>query len=192
MVNIKILLDYVYTLSTVQGCDGVLATFLIVNPSVYSDSMFICSGDSIFVGGAFQYNTGLYFDTLTSAIGCDSILETYLQVDSILYSYDSIALCSGDSVLISGNYQSTGGIYRDTLVAFGGCDSVINQLTINQSLYSCTVSICTGDSMFLDGGYQYASVYIMISNQQTDVIVFRNTLKSGTVLFGWYIRFVQG
>ena len=63
----------------------------------------MCSGDSVFVGGAFQYNTGLYSDTLTSAVGCDSILETYLQVDSILFSYDSIALCSGDSALIRWN-----------------------------------------------------------------------------------------
>ena len=181
---------YFDTLSTVQGCDSVLATFLMVNPiTVYSDSMFICSGDSIFVGGAFQYNTGLYFDTLTSANGCDSILETYLQVDSVLYSYDSIALCSGDSVLIGGNYQSTGGIYRDTLVALGGCDSVIvTQLTINQDYYIVdTVSICTGDSILLDGGYQYASGVYYDSLQSISGCdsILETHLKVDTVLFGY-------
>ena len=48
-----------------------------------------------------------------------------------------LLLCSGDSALIGGTYQSTGGIYQDTLVAFGGCDSIIiTQLTINQDSFS--------------------------------------------------------
>ena len=150
----------------------------------------MCSGDSIFVGGAFQYNTGLYSDTLTSAIGCDSILETYLQVDSVLFSYDSIVLCvQGDSVLIGGNYQSTSGIYRDTLVAFGGCDSVIvTQLTINQDYYIVdTVSICTGDSILLDGGYQYASGVYYDSLQSVNGCdsILETHLKVDTVLFGY-------
>ena len=127
---------YEDTFTAQGGCDSIIVTFLNVNPiTVYSDTMFMCSGDSVFVGGAFQYNTGLYSDTLTSALGCDSILETYLQVDSILFSYDSITLCSGDSALIGGTYQSMSGIYHDTLVAFGGCDSIIiTQLTINQNI----------------------------------------------------------
>ena len=111
---------YEDTLTAQGGCDSIIVTALNVNPiTVYSDTMYMCSGDSVFVGGAFQYSTGLYSDTLISTAGCDSVLKTYLQVDSILFSYDSIVLCSGDSALIGGTYQSTGGIYRDTLVAFG-------------------------------------------------------------------------
>ena len=102
---------YEDTLTAQGGCDSIIVTALNVNPiTVYSDTMYMCSGDSVFVGGAFQYSTGLYSDTLISTAGCDSVLETYLQVDSILFSYDSIVLCSGDSALIGGTYQSTGGI----------------------------------------------------------------------------------
>ena len=79
---------------------------------------------------------------------CDSIVETHLTVDSVIYSYDSLSICSGDSALIAGNYESTGGTYRDTLTAQAGCDSIaVMELTIIPSLANTidSIGICTGD-----------------------------------------------
>lgn len=40
------------------------------------------------------------------------------------------SICAGDSIMISGIYQSTAGVYGDTLQDMMGCDSLINQVTL--------------------------------------------------------------
>lgn len=40
----------------------------------------LSEGDSIFVGGAWQYESGTYTDILTSEFGCDSIILTYVDI----------------------------------------------------------------------------------------------------------------
>ncbi len=40
----------------------------------------ICSNEEVFVGGAMQNTTGVYYDTLSSIEGCDSIIVTNLTV----------------------------------------------------------------------------------------------------------------
>ena len=112
------------------------------------------------LAGAYQTTSGVYYDTLQTTAGCDSIVETHLTVDSVIYSYDSLSICSGDSALIAGNYESTGGIYRDTLTAQAGCDSIaVMELTIIPALANTidSIGICTGDSAMLAGAYQTTS-----------------------------------
>jgi hypothetical protein len=63
------------------GCDSVLRTNLTVNQHTGSNqSIFICQGDSYFVGGANQTTAGTYYDTLVNARGCDSVVATQLRV----------------------------------------------------------------------------------------------------------------
>ena len=114
--------------------------------------MGICTGDSAMLAGSYQTTSGVYYDTLQTTAGCDSIVETHLTVDSVIYSYDSLSICSGDSALIAGNYESTGGTYRDTLTAQAGCDSIaVMELTIIPALANTieSMGICTGDSAML-------------------------------------------
>ncbi len=40
----------------------------------------LVSGDSVFVGGAWQYEAGTYTDILTNTFGCDSIIQTYVDI----------------------------------------------------------------------------------------------------------------
>ena len=151
---------YLDTLQSIAGCDSAVSTSLIVNPILSSrDTVHICSGDSILLEGNYQTNSGLYLDTISGINGCDSILETYLSVDSVLFSYDTIAVCFGDSALIGGNYYSQSGVYSDTLTAFGGCDSISTTvLDVSPYLFAVdTMSICTGDSALLAGAYQHVS-----------------------------------
>ena len=110
----------------------------------------MCYLDSAFLGGSYQTIAGIYLDTLTSFKGCDSIVETQLLVDSILYGIDSITICYEDSALLSGSYQSTTGIYVDTITSNAGCDSVLTTyLTVSPSLGSLdTMIICNLDSVF--------------------------------------------
>ena len=94
---------------------------------------------------------------MTSINGCDSIIESYLLINPTYYVSDSIELCNGDSLFAGGAYQTTAGLYLDTLTSSNGCDSIIESIVsvINfVSLYD-TLSICAGDSIFLGGAYVY-------------------------------------
>ena len=141
------------------------------------------------LAGAYQTTSGVYYDTLQTAAGCDSIVETHLTVDSVIYSYDSLSICSGDSALIAGNYESTGGIYRDTLTAQAGCDSIaVMDLTIIPALANTldTIYLSYGDSALLAGSYQTSSgVYYdtLQSSAGCDSII-QTTLIIDDLIFG--------
>lgn len=65
-------------------------------------------------------------------------------------------ICDGDSIFLGGAYQTTAGVYVDSLLSFGGCDSVVTTtLSTDQSYFiQATENICLGDSILLGGAYQ--------------------------------------
>ncbi|MBN4051613.1 hypothetical protein JYU16_02250, partial [bacterium AH-315-M05] len=149
---------YYDTLTTVNGCDSVIVTTLVVNPAYSTPaSESICSGDSIFLEGSYQTTASTYYDTLTAVNGCDSIITTTLTVNPT-YSDTTfdIAICGGDSVLIFGIYRTIAGTYYDSSSTINGCDSMTATTLIVNPVYSTPVStnICTGDSILLQGSYQ--------------------------------------
>jgi len=155
---------YMDTLSSTAGCDSILSTTLTVNP-VYNmtPSTSICTGDSILLGGIFQTTAGTYTDSLTSVDGCDSTITTTLTVVTTIISSVSLAICDGDSVLAGGAYQTTAGAYVDSMIASGGCDSVVTtNLSVNLNAATTdSIAICSGDSILLGGAYQMiAGVYV--------------------------------
>jgi hypothetical protein len=157
---------YYDSLITVNGCDSVIVQELIVHP-VSSDevlpSISLCEGDSTMIFGDYQFVSGIYYDSLITVNGCDSVIVQELIVhpvssDEVL---PSISLCEGDSTLIFGNYQSTSGIYYDSLVTVNGCDSVIVQELIVHPVppdeVLPSISLCEGDSTLIFGDYQSVS-----------------------------------
>ncbi|MEI6823054.1 MAG: ice-binding family protein, partial [Bacteroidota bacterium] len=71
--------NYNDTLTTINGCDSIILTHLIVN-SVYStnNTQTICNGSSYVFNGHTYTIAGNYNDTLTTINGCDSIIITHL------------------------------------------------------------------------------------------------------------------
>ena len=64
-----------------EGCDSLLRVTVQEIPSVTTGlDLFICEGDSIFVGPHAYFSSGQFQDTLTSLNGCDSIINLALQV----------------------------------------------------------------------------------------------------------------
>lgn len=147
---------YYDTLSAATGCDSIILTYLsMLTASASTNTVSICSGDSILAGGQFQYLSGSYFDTLVNDDGCDSVITTMLNVISPLYTNISHYICLGDSFFVGGSFQFTPGIFHDTLAAFTGCDSIIiTNLSLIQPVTTILdVAICEGDS-YLAGGAQ--------------------------------------
>ncbi|MBI2967951.1 MAG: SBBP repeat-containing protein, partial [Bacteroidetes bacterium] len=146
---------YYDTLITIAGCDSIIETTLIVNPTATTTATAaICSGDSIFLLGAWQTSAGTYYDTLTAGSGCDSIIETTLSVLPVSSIQYPASICNGDSIFLQGSWQTTSGTYYDTLTAGTGCDSIIEiTLTVDSFfLTAASATICTGDSIQLPGG----------------------------------------
>jgi phosphosulfolactate synthase (CoM biosynthesis protein A) len=152
--------DYVDSLSTASGCDSLVTTTLTISPVITNSvSASICSGDSLFVGGAYQSAAGDYVDSLSTASGCDSLVTTTLTISPVITNSVSASICSGDSLFIGGAYQSAAGDYVDSLSTASGCDSLVTTtLTISPVITnSVSASICSGDSLFIGGAYQSAA-----------------------------------
>jgi hypothetical protein len=148
---------YYDSLQTINGCDSILSTTLTLNPPFSSNqNSFICQGDSLLIYGSYQNTVGLYYDSLQTINGCDSTLSTTLTVNPVFTTNQINNICQGDSILLSGSYQKTAGVYYDSLQTINGCDSILSTtLTINPiySSYQNNV-ICQGDSLLIYGIYQ--------------------------------------
>ena len=137
-------------------------TITINSTNSSSQNTAICQGDSILLGGGYQNTSGVYVDTLPNTNGCDSVISTTLTVNPAPIVAQNAEICTGDSILLGGSYQTTSGIYNDTLTAMGGCDSIIaTTLTVNTFILSPqNAAICFGDSIFIGGAFQtLAGVY---------------------------------
>lgn len=140
--NDSILLDGIYffadttiinNLSTTNGCDSTITTNLIFSPSyTIQNDIGICGGDSIFINGAWQFNSGTFTESYTTTNGCDSTITTNLTVYLGYYAFTIQSICQGDSLFFNGNYYSATGNYVFPYTSSFGCDSVIAlDLTVN-------------------------------------------------------------
>ena len=104
---------YIDTLATVNGCDSIISTYLVVHP-VYNDtaSPIICPFDVYELpNGTFVHTSGTYITHFTSTYGCDSNVITKLTViPSTLVAGNDTAICFGDSAQLNAS-GSLLGIY---------------------------------------------------------------------------------
>ena len=150
---------YTDSLQTIDGCDSIIRTDLVVNPFFNSlIDIYICEGDSVLFGNNYYLLPGVYIDTFQTYLGCDSLLTLNLNVrQSYLQNFNQV-ICEGDSLELSGIFQTTQGVYVDSLSSVFGCDSIVYTFLDVFPNFSVidTVEICQGDSVFLGGGYQYS------------------------------------
>ena len=105
----------------------------------------------------------------TNLYGNKGGIQWYENLKKKIVEYDSLEICEGDSILLGGQYQSIAGIYNDTLVASGGCDSVvIYDLKINSVHDSVIVNGATLTAHLIGSSYQWIncdSNYTVIAGQ---------------------------
>lgn len=88
---------YYNNLTTNKGCDSIIATTLVINPSYLVPlTLTICSGDSSFVNGVYRKTAGIYYDSSTTSKGCDSIVVT-----SLIVTNNSNAIIQNANVLVA-------------------------------------------------------------------------------------------
>ncbi|MES2616368.1 MAG: gliding motility-associated C-terminal domain-containing protein [Bacteroidota bacterium] len=110
-----------------RGCDSIVSTTLVVKPiSLFTQTIEICTGQ-FFDVGTKRYNTsGTYSDTFVNHQGCDSVVTTQLEVKPNSYFSQAFVVCPGQSVTAAGKTYTVPGNYKDTLINYRGCDSIIS------------------------------------------------------------------
>ena len=105
----------------------------------------VCPGESYEFGGDYYFATGVYADTVPTEYGCNNITVLDLTVMEAIEEYDTI--CSTDVYYVDGVQVTQSGRYaiKSTL----GCDSVVKNVLVNESLVlgiDSIVSVCTTDA----------------------------------------------
>ncbi|MEM6770388.1 MAG: gliding motility-associated C-terminal domain-containing protein, partial [Bacteroidota bacterium] len=139
-----------------QGCIASDSLRVRVRPIMGNrTSSLLCSGDTLSIGNQLITTSGLFFDTIPSGtcFSVDTILVSLLM-DTLVR--DTLNICSGDSVQIFGNFESTPGTYSATFERTSGCDSIQETLLVVNDTFRTvqTLSICAGDSTLIFGQFQ--------------------------------------
>lgn len=149
---------YLDTFATNGGCDSIVETLLWVYPVQNgTDSITICQGDSMLLGGMLRSTAGAYSDTAMIG-GTAFINQVTLFVNQPVFSNTNMFIATGDSTFLAGMWRYTSGTYCDTI---GGCDSIIcTQLDVDSLSYlniTDSTEICFGDSFLIGNSYYYTN-----------------------------------
>jgi len=163
---------YTDSFLTINGCDSIWTSNLIVNQSyLTSSTISLCPGDAYMLPNGIPISiSGQYFITLQTQSGCDSSFNITIINNPTFNSTQSVSICQGSSFLLPGGLLvSTAGTYVDTFLTIHGCDSIWTSfVNINPSFSSnLNASICQGDYYILPSGLSTSSPGIYIDTLQT-------------------------
>ena len=94
------------------------------------------------------YEAGIYKRKLTAHNGCDSIVVLNLNAYPVVETQVFDTICQGMKLTWNGNEYYMTGVYRDTLTASTGCDSIVTLiLKVNDAIrHTEYVDICYGET----------------------------------------------
>ncbi|MEM6699385.1 MAG: hypothetical protein AAF599_13370, partial [Bacteroidota bacterium] len=146
------------TNGTIDICSDITAGNFKINiaPSpIIELAANLCAGDSIEVDGVFIKDAGTYREiVMGSGQGCsDTILEYIVTVIPQITFPIGGDFCAGDSFPFGGQILTDAGIYRDTLQAASGCDSIVvlDLVRLPTANRTIPISICEGESFPFNG-----------------------------------------
>ncbi len=123
---------------------------------VTQDSLELCDGDSIIIGGMTYFNNTIVEQVFTTDNGCDSTHRTTLFFFPNVETFQTITIEEGDNAIVFGSLVTQAGVFEETYVASNGCDST-HQITVDvlPSSSGCEEILLTaigaeGEDMYLD------------------------------------------
>jgi gliding motility-associated-like protein len=112
-------------------CDSLVTLFLSENPTDNTPfSQTICEGELYDFYGQNVSDSGTYQHFLLNQYGCDSILELNLIIIPAIRTPLTAFTCQDTPYPFAGKELTEEGVYRDTLQASQGCDSIV-ELTLS-------------------------------------------------------------
>lgn len=149
------------TARNAAGCDSLISVvdLHIVSPVRKDTSVLLCNGQFYTLpSGKIADHTGQYVDTLPSSGGCDSIITNLvLSVAApVILQQKKASFCLGQVYTLPwGINVSAAGLYADTSRYASGCDSLIKNILLTETVpvkTSVTTAICTGSYYLLPSG----------------------------------------
>ncbi len=181
------------------GCFSQTIEYTVTSNAAYiiNNEFEICEGESITVGTNHYFISGIYVDSFKTSFGCDSIINTNLSVVLFKTKNQNITLCKGDNIQVGNNSYNISGIYLDSLVSKGGCDSIVTTKlnVINPSIASLSFNICEGDSILVNNkNYDISGSYTdkLLNYQGCDSIINIHLSISDTVFYYQTISLCEG
>jgi gliding motility-associated-like protein len=155
---------YYDTFNRIGLCDSVHRSDISISSyPILSISAQLCFPDTFIFNSRNYYSSGIFNDTIPRIGKCDSIVSLNILVTYAPRDSQYINLCIGDTAHVNAHSYTTEGIYADTILRGGFCDSfVITRVeTIPMNVFNQTISICFGDTFFVHGhAYANAATYL--------------------------------
>jgi hypothetical protein len=177
--------------NAINGCDSIIVLNLQRNNGRVINSNFQgCVGKPYVWRGKTFLVAGNYADTVKSNIGCDTIFRLFYTTPyAAVTNAIAITTCKNKPYFFDGKNLTSSGFYRDTLISFRGCDSVvILNLTVNDtSSRTLKVDICAGQSYTLGSNVLTTSGFYhdtLVNSKNCDSFVYL-TLEVHPVGFGF-------
>jgi hypothetical protein len=148
----------------------------------------LCEGETIAVGGNVYFESGFYTDTLDAILACDSIVFTDLTVLEMGVSMVDTTICEGDTLMVGTSVYTESGTYTDLITDANGCDSMIQtQLSIAPSHYAEIDTAVCADVLFEYAGqiYPLPGTYIIPFNTtegcDSTIVVHLDIIDFGSI-----------
>lgn len=142
---------------TAIGCYSTDSVAIMLMDTVRTfENLSICVGSTAIIFGQPLGMPGVYEATFSGFNGCDSTHSITLAVLDTFYTAGQTGFCTGDSVLVFGQWVKTPGTYSATFPALNGCDSThaIEVVELPAPFTIENRSICTGDSTLIFGSWE--------------------------------------
>ncbi len=167
---------YLIALVVQSACNEVRVerSIIVTDAPTKMTEVFLCPGDSLFLGGNWVTESGQYVD-LIPGIDCDTILKTTV----VSFDYNRIgrdtAICTGDSIFLNGAFQNSEGTFMDT-ISGPLCDTII--------LTNLTIKPC-------NCGFEFPNVFTPNFDQNNDdfgpyIACDLNVLEYNLLVFNRY------
>lgn len=172
-----------FTVTASNSCDTIIlgTTSIVLNQGYLSTTNFtICEGDSIFIHGNWESQSGNYDLMFTTINGCDSIVRTHLTINPTALTQQNMVECAGFSIVVGSHTYTTSGMYYDTLQTSNGCDSIVTTHLIINPLPTLgftddTIVIYSGENLTLIPNDSNTTSYLWSTGETTQEIVVDST-----------------
>lgn len=129
--------------------------------TVTSFNRTACSAYTWPANGITYTTSGTYLTRKTKTNGCDSILKLNLSIASSIETSDTVSACDTFLWSLNGNSYGSSGVYVDTTIASGGCDSIVTLVltvgTIAPTIQQITA--CNSYTWSVNGTQYLNSIY---------------------------------
>lgn len=146
--------NYSLTFPDQKGCDSLVTLHLEVFPTAMTTlDVQICQGQQYLFQGDTLAAPGQYIAQLLTSSGCDSSVQLNLAVVSVIEAPVAASICEGETFPFGAQFLTQPGVYRDTLLSSGGCDSiaVLTLAVASPSQSAQSATICAGESLDFHG-----------------------------------------